>query len=99
MRKGEFPDGSRVLRAKIDMASPNLNLRGRIMYASAREHNRTGGKWCLLCTTPHGQWDSIETSLIRSARWSWKIIARSTTGSSSGSEFSRPSKWNSIASA
>ncbi|MGO9519021.1 MAG: glutamine--tRNA ligase/YqeY domain fusion protein [Candidatus Korobacteraceae bacterium] len=63
MRKGEFPDGSRVLRAKIDMASPNLNLRDPIMYRILRaEHHRTGGKWCIypMYDYAHGQSDSIE---------------------------------------
>jgi glutaminyl-tRNA synthetase len=63
MRKGEFPDGSRVLRAKIDMASPNLNLRDPVMYRILHaEHNRTGGKWCIypMYDYAHGQSDSIE---------------------------------------
>ena len=63
MRKGEFPDGSRVLRAKIDMASPNLNLRDPVMYRILHaEHNRTGAKWCLypMYDYAHGQSDSIE---------------------------------------
>jgi glutaminyl-tRNA synthetase len=63
MRKGEFPDGSRVLRAKIDMASPNLNMRDPIMYRILHaEHNRTGGKWCIypMYDYAHGQSDSIE---------------------------------------
>jgi glutaminyl-tRNA synthetase len=63
MRKGEFPDGSRVLRAKIDMASPNLNLRDPIMYRILHaDHNRTGGKWCIypMYDYAHGQSDSIE---------------------------------------
>ncbi len=63
MRNGEFPDGSRVLRAKIDMASPNLNLRDPVMYRILHaEHNRTGGKWCLypMYDYAHGQSDSIE---------------------------------------
>ena len=63
MRKGEFPDGSRVLRAKIDMASPNLNLRDPVMYRILHaEHNRTGAKWCLypMYDFAHGQSDSIE---------------------------------------
>ncbi len=63
MRKGEFPDGSRVLRAKIDMASPNLNLRDPVMYRFLHaEHNRTGGKWCIypMYDYAHGQSDSIE---------------------------------------
>ena len=63
MRKGEFPDGSRVLRAKIDMASKNLNLRDPVMYRILRaEHHRTGDKWCIypMYDYAHGQSDSIE---------------------------------------
>ncbi len=48
MRAGEFPDGARVLRARIDMASPNLNLRDPVLYRILHaEHHRTGDKWCL----------------------------------------------------
>jgi glutaminyl-tRNA synthetase len=48
MRAGEFPDGSRTLRAKIDMASPNLNMRDPVMYRILHaEHHRTGNKWCI----------------------------------------------------
>jgi len=63
MRKGEFPDGSRTLRAKIDMASPNLNLRDPVMYRILKaSHHRTGDKWCIYATYDwaHGQSDSIE---------------------------------------
>ncbi len=63
MRQGEFPDGSLVLRAKIDMASPNLNMRDPIMYRILRaEHHRTGDKWCIypMYDYAHGQSDSIE---------------------------------------
>jgi len=63
MRAGEFPDGSRVLRAKIDMASPNLNLRDPVMYRILHaEHHRTGSKWCIypMYDYAHGQSDSIE---------------------------------------
>jgi glutaminyl-tRNA synthetase len=63
MRQGEFPDGSRVLRAKIDMASPNLNMRDPVMYRILHaEHHRTGGKWCIypMYDYAHGQSDSIE---------------------------------------
>ncbi len=63
MRKGEFPDGTRVLRAKIDMASPNLNLRDPVMYRILHaDHHRTGSKWCIypMYDYAHGQSDSIE---------------------------------------
>jgi glutaminyl-tRNA synthetase len=63
MRAGEFPDGSRTLRAKIDMASPNLNLRDPIMYRIVHAmHHRTADKWCIypMYDFAHGQSDSIE---------------------------------------
>jgi glutaminyl-tRNA synthetase len=63
MRAGEFPDGSRVLRAKIDMASPNMNLRDPIMYRIRHaKHHRTGDAWCLypMYDWAHGLEDSIE---------------------------------------
>ena len=63
MRAGEFPDGSRTLRAKIDMASPNLNFRDPVMYRILHaEHHRTGNKWCIypMYDYAHGQSDSIE---------------------------------------
>jgi glutaminyl-tRNA synthetase len=63
MRKGEFPDGSRVLRAKIGVASFTLNLRDPIMYRIVRAtHHRTGDKWCIypMYDYAHGQSDSIE---------------------------------------
>ena len=63
MRAGEFADGARVLRAKIDMASPNLNLRDPVMYRILkRPHHRTGDKWCIYPTYDwaHGLEDSIE---------------------------------------
>ena len=63
MRSGEFPDGSRVLRAKIDMASPNLNMRDPVMYRILHaEHHRTGNTWCIypMYDFAHGQCDSIE---------------------------------------
>ncbi len=63
MRAGEFPDGSRVLRARIDMASPNLNLRDPVMYRILRaHHHRTGDRWCIYPTYDwaHGQSDAIE---------------------------------------
>ncbi len=63
MRKGEFAEGSRVLRAKIDMASGNLNMRDPVMYRILKaSHHRTGSKWCIYPTYDftHGQSDSIE---------------------------------------
>jgi glutaminyl-tRNA synthetase len=63
MKAGEFPDGSRVLRAKIDMSSPNLNMRDPVMYRILHaEHHRTGDKWCIypMYDYAHGQSDSIE---------------------------------------
>ncbi len=63
MRAGEFPDGARTLRAKIDMASPNLNMRDPLMYRIVRAtHHRTGDKWCIypMYDYAHGESDSIE---------------------------------------
>ena len=63
MRAGEFPNGSRVLRAKIDMAAPNINLRDPILYRILHsEHPRTGDAWCVYPTYDfaHGQSDAIE---------------------------------------
>lgn len=63
MKKGEFKDGEHVLRAKIDMSSPNMNMRDPIMYRIRHAtHHRTGDKWCLypMYDWAHGQSDSIE---------------------------------------
>ena len=63
MRAAEFPDGSRTLRSKIDMASPNFNMRDPVMYRILRaEHHRTGNKWCIypMYDFTHGESDSIE---------------------------------------
>lgn len=63
MRSGEFPDGTRTLRAKIDMASPNMNMRDPVMYRILHaEHHRTGNKWCIypMYDFAHGQSDSLE---------------------------------------
>lgn len=63
MRDGKHPDGSKVLRAKIDMSSPNLNMRDPVMYRILhKSHHRTGNKWCIYPTYDwaHGQSDSIE---------------------------------------
>ncbi|MCE1187556.1 MAG: glutamine--tRNA ligase/YqeY domain fusion protein [Ignavibacteria bacterium] len=63
MKAGEFPDGSKTLRAKIDMASPNVNFRDPILYRIMhQEHHRTGDAWCIypMYDWAHGQSDSIE---------------------------------------
>ncbi|MFH1293403.1 MAG: glutamine--tRNA ligase/YqeY domain fusion protein, partial [Pseudomonadota bacterium] len=63
MRAGEFENGSRVLRAKVDMASPNLNMRDPVMYRVLHaSHHRTGNNWCIypMYDFTHGQSDSIE---------------------------------------
>jgi glutaminyl-tRNA synthetase len=63
MRKGEFPDGSKTLRAKIDMSSPNFNLRDPVMYRILHEtHHNTGDKWCIypMYDWAHGFEDSLE---------------------------------------
>jgi glutaminyl-tRNA synthetase len=63
MRKGEFPDGTRVLRAKIDMAAPNINLRDPVLYRILHAaHPRSGEKWCIypMYDFAHGQSDAIE---------------------------------------
>jgi glutaminyl-tRNA synthetase len=63
MKAGEFPDGSRTLRSKIDMASANLNMRDPVMYRILHaDHHRTGSAWCIypMYDFTHGQCDSIE---------------------------------------
>jgi glutaminyl-tRNA synthetase len=63
MRKGEFPDGTRTLRAKIDMADPNITMRDPVMYRILHaEHPRTGNKWCIypMYDWSHGQNDWME---------------------------------------
>ncbi len=63
MKQGEFPDGTKVLRAKIDMASPNINMRDPVMYRILHKpHHRQGSTWCIYPTYDftHGQSDSIE---------------------------------------
>lgn len=63
MRAGEFPDGAKTLRAKIDMASGNINMRDPVMYRIKHdEHHRTGSKWCIypMYDYAHGQSDSLE---------------------------------------
>src|SRR3954469_4096808 len=63
MKNGEFPDGAKSLRAKIDMASPNMNMRDPVMYRILHmDHHRTGDKWCIypMYDYAHGQSDSTE---------------------------------------
>ena len=63
MKNGEFPEGSRVLRAKIDMASPNMHMRDPVMYRILHKaHHRTGNQWCIypMYDWAHGQSDAIE---------------------------------------
>ena len=63
MRAGDYPDGAKVLRAKIDMASPNINLRDPILYRIRhQEHHQTGNKWCIYPSYDftHGQSDALE---------------------------------------
>jgi glutaminyl-tRNA synthetase len=85
MRAGEFPDGSRVLRAKIDMASGNLNMRDPALYRILRAtHHRTGDRWCIypMYDYAHPLSDSLEASPIPSAPVSLKTTGRCTTGRS-----------------
>ena len=85
MKAGEFPDGSRTLRAKIDMASPNLNMRDPVMYrilhADASPHGRRVVHLSRCTTLRMGSRIPSSASRIPSARWSSKTIARSTIGS------------------
>ncbi|MCU0848332.1 MAG: glutamine--tRNA ligase/YqeY domain fusion protein [Spirochaetes bacterium] len=63
MKKGEFPDGTKVLRARIDMASPNMHMRDPVLYRIKRDtHHRTGDEWCIypMYDFAHGQSDYIE---------------------------------------
>ena len=83
MKAGEFPDGSRVLRAKIDMASPNVLMRDPTMYRILRHHHhRAGDKWCIYrCTISSIPFRTrSRASRTRCARWNTKSTARCTTG-------------------
>ncbi len=63
MKEGEYPDGARVLRVKVDMASPNMHMRDPVIYRIKRQHHhRTGDTWCIypMYDFAHGQSDSIE---------------------------------------
>jgi glutaminyl-tRNA synthetase len=105
MRDGEFPDGSRVLRAKIDMQHENMQLRDPSCIASAtRHHHRTGDAvWCIYPTYDwaHGQSDAIEgvTHSLCTLEFE-SATARSTTGSSPSCRWSatRPRQTSSPAS-
>ena len=83
MKAGEYPDGAHVLRLKIDMASPNINLRDPAIYRIRHAtHHRTGDKWCVypMYDYTHASRTRWSGSRIRSARSNSRIIARSTTG-------------------
>ncbi len=91
MKAGEFADGEKVLRAKIDMAHPNMLLRDPIMYRILHaEHHRTGNTWCIypMYDYAHGESDS------RSVRSNSTCTARSTTGSSKSWVFFRAISTN-----
>ena len=83
MRAGEFPDGAHVLRAKIDMASPNINMRDPVLYRIRRaHHHRTGDAWCIypMYDFAHRRRTRSRGSRTRSARSSSRTTGRSTTG-------------------
>ena len=84
MKNGKYADGEKVLRAKIDMASPNMNMRDPVIYRVAHmTHHNTGDKWCIypMYDFAHPIEDAIEgISPIPSVRWSLRITARCTTG-------------------
>ena len=83
MKNGKFADGEKVLRARIDMASPNINMRDPVIYRVAHmTHHNTGDQWCIypMYDFAHPIEDAIE-GITRSARWSLRITDRSTTGS------------------
>ena len=91
MKDGEFPDGTRTLRAKIDMAIPNFNLRDPVMYRILHaEHHRTGDKWCIypMYDCAHGQsrFDREDHPLhlharIRGSSPALRLVHRSTSAS------------------
>lgn len=83
MKNGEFGDGEKVLRAKIDMAHPNMLLRDPIMYRILHaEHHRTGNKWCIypMYDYAHGQSDSIEKVTHSICTLEFDVHRRCTTG-------------------
>ncbi len=85
MREGKYADGEKVLRARIDMSSSNINMRDPVIYRVAHmTHHRTGDKWCIypMYDFAHPLEDAIEESHIPSVRWSLRITDRSMSGSS-----------------
>ncbi len=83
MKNGEYPDGSKVLRAKIDMASPNINMRDPVIYRIARmTHHNTGDKWCIypMYDFAHPIEDARRELPILSVHWSLRITDHSMTG-------------------
>ena len=84
MKAGEFPDGTRTLRAKIDMTSPNLNFRDPVMYRILHaHHHRTGDKWCIypMYDFAHGQSDSLEKITHSICTLEFETTVRFTIGS------------------
>ena len=100
MRAGEFPEGTRTLRAKIDMASGNINMRDPVMYRILyAEHHTpaTRGASTRSMILPTARATASKASRIRCARWNTKRIGRSTTGSCASWRFMRRGRWSSRA--
>ena len=98
MKEGEFEEGTKTLRAKIDMSSPNLNLRDPVIYRILHQnHPETGDKWKIYPSYDyaHGQSDSLE-GITHSlcALWNSNITAPFTIGFVKTSKFTTPSKLN-----
>ena len=102
MEKGEFPDGARTLRAKIDMASPNVNMRDPVMYRIKHaSHHRSGDRWCIYPSYDytHGQSDSIEGhhpldlhARVRESPAALRLVLRRPEDSSSAANRIRPAQ-------
>ena len=91
MKNGEFPDGSRTLRAKIDMASPNINLRDPALYRIKHAtHHQTGDKWCIypMYDFAHPIQDAIEGVTHSLCSLEYEIHRPRTTGSLSSASLS-----------